>query len=80
MVVSHERGRYLGSRPMCVELRNGILVVIRRNVICYGLYMPRKAKSKMGERQTDTFGTMTAASRVAEDRHQFRRDIWAATS
>ena len=29
---------------------------------------------------TDTFGTMAAASRVAEDRHQFRRDIWAATS
>ena len=29
---------------------------------------------------TDTFGTMAAASRVAEDRHPFRRDIWAATS
>ena len=29
---------------------------------------------------TDTFGTMTAASRVAEDRHPFRKDIWAATS
>ena len=30
---------------------------------------------------TCTFGTMAAASRVAEDRHQFRsRDIWAATS
>ena len=26
---------------------------------------------------TDAFGTMAAASRVAEDRHQFRRDIWA---
>ena len=33
----------------------------------------------MGEYITDTFGTMTAASRVAEDRHQFRRDIWATT-
>ena len=29
---------------------------------------------------TDTFATMTAASRAAEDRHQFPRDIWAATS
>ena len=29
---------------------------------------------------TDTFRTMAAASRVAEDRHQFRTDIWAATS
>ena len=29
---------------------------------------------------TDTLGTMKAASRVAEDRHQFRRDIWAARS
>ena len=29
---------------------------------------------------TDTFGTMAAASRVAEDRHQFHRDIWVATS
>ena len=29
---------------------------------------------------TDAFGTMTAASRVAEDRHQFRSEIWAATS
>ena len=28
----------------------------------------------------DTFGTMAAASIVAEDRHQFRRNIWAATS
>ena len=37
----------------------------------------------MGERHhTDTFGTMAAASRVAEggrtDRHQFGRDIWPA--
>ena len=29
---------------------------------------------------TDTFCTMTAASRVAEDRHQFRRDILPAMS
>ena len=31
---------------------------------------------------TDTFDrpTMAAAIRVAEDRYQFRRDIWAATS
>ena len=28
---------------------------------------------------TYTFGTMAAASRVAEDRHQFPKDIWAAT-
>ena len=27
-----------------------------------------------------TFGTMAAASRVAEGRHQFRRYIWAVTS
>ena len=26
---------------------------------------------------TDTFGTMAAASGVAEDRRQFRKDIWA---
>ena len=29
---------------------------------------------------TDTFGTMAAASRVAEDRHQFCIDTWAATA
>ena len=29
---------------------------------------------------TYTFGTMAAAARVAEDRHQFRRDVWASTS
>ena len=34
----------------------------------------------MGERHHRyvNFGTMAAAVRVAEDRHQFRKDIWAA--
>ena len=29
---------------------------------------------------TDTFGTMATASRVAEDRRRFPRDIWAAST
>ena len=38
----------------------------------------RKPRQRWEKDITDTFGTMTAASRVAEDRHQFRRDNWAA--
>ena len=41
-----------------------------------------KKQGKPGQRWekdiTDTFGTMAAAIRVAQDRHQFRKDIWAA--
>ena len=39
-----------------------------------------KTRQRWEKYITDTFGTMAAASRVAGDRHQFRRDIWAATS
>ena len=49
-----------------------------------GMVSGKRSRGKPRQRWekyiTDTFGTMTAASRVAEDRHQFRSDIWAATS
>ena len=40
----------------------------------------KKPRQRWEKDITDTFGTMAAASRVADDRHQFRRDIWASTS
>ena len=49
-----------------------------------GMVARKRSRGKPRQRWekdiTDTFGTMAAASRVAGDRHQFRRDIWAATS
>ena len=43
-------------------------------------YSRRKPRQRWEKDIADAFGTMAAASRVAEDRHQFRRDIWAATA
>ena len=52
--------------------------------IMQGMVAGKRSRGKPRQRWekdiTDTFGTMTAASRVAEDRQQFRSDIWAATS
>ena len=41
----------------------------------------REREKEISERRTkQQFGMMAAASRVAEDMHQFRKDIWAPTS
>ena len=52
--------------------------------IMQGMVAGKRSRGKPIQRWekdiTYTFGTMAAASRVAEDRHQFRRHIWAATS
>ena len=49
-----------------------------------GMVAGKRSRGKPGQRWekdiTDIFGTMATASRVVEDRHQFRKDIWAATS
>ena len=37
-----------------------------------------KPRQRWEKAITDTLSTMAAASRVAEDRHQFRKVIWAA--
>ena len=38
-----------------------------------------KSRQRWEKDITDIFGTMAAASRVAQDRNRFRKDIWAAT-
>ena len=52
--------------------------------IMQGMVAGKRSRGKPRQRCekdiTDTFGTMAAASRMAEDRQQFRRYIWAATS
>ena len=49
-----------------------------------GMVARKRSRGKPRQRWekyiTDTFGMVAAASKVAEDRHQFRRDIWALTS
>ena len=39
-----------------------------------------KVRPKWEKYITDIFGTMTSASRMKEDSHRFRKDIWTATS
>ena len=52
--------------------------------IMQGMVAGKRSRGKPRQRWekdiTVMFGMMAAASRVAEDKHQFRRDIWAATS
>ena len=52
--------------------------------IMQGMVAGKRSNGKPRQRRekdiTDTFGTMATASKVAEDRHQFCEDIWAATS
>ena len=52
--------------------------------IMQGMVAGKRSRGKPRHRWekyiTDLFDTMEAASRVGEDRHQFRRDIWAATA
>ena len=52
--------------------------------IMQGMVAGKRSRGKPRQRWekdiTDMFDTMEAASRVGEDRHQFRRDIWAATA
>ena len=47
-----------------------------------GMVAGKRSRGKPRQRWekdiTDTFGTMAAASRVTEDRHQFRRDIMSS--
>ena len=52
--------------------------------IMQGMVVGKRSRGKPRQRWekdiTDTFGTMTAASRVVEDRYQFRSDNWEAMS
>ena len=47
-----------------------------------GMVAGKRSRGKLRQRWEkdirDIFGTMTAASRVAEDRNRFHKDIWAA--
>ena len=74
-IVRRQKLKYFGH----VTRHDGL-----EKTIMQGMVAGRKSRGKPIQRWekdiTDTFGTMTAAGRVAEDRHQFRRDIWAATS
>ena len=62
-----------------VTRHNGLEKTIMQGMVA-GKRSRGKPRQRWEKDITDTFGTMTAASRVAEDRHQFRRDIWAAMS
>ena len=50
--------------------------------IMQGMVAGKRSQDKDGRKasRTDTFGTVAAASRLAEDKHRFRRDIWAVMS
>ena len=62
-----------------VTRHNGLEKTIMQGMVA-GKRSRGKPRQRWEKDITYTFGTMTAASRVAEDRHQFRIDIWAATS
>ena len=69
-IVRRQKLKYFGH----VTRHDGL-----EKTIMQGMVAGRKSRGKPIQRWekdiTDTFGTMTAAGRVAEDRHQFRRDI-----
>ena len=57
-----------------VTRHNGLEKRIMRGMVA-GKRSQGKPRQIWEKDITDTFGTLTAACRVAEDRHQFRRDI-----
>ena len=74
-IVRRQKLKYFGH----VTRHNGL-----EKTIMQGMVAAKRSRGKprqICEKDiTDTFGTMAAASRVAEGRHRFSRDIWAATS
>ena len=82
----------LNLEPLNIRRTNRRLIIFHKAIIRHLAPYPIMQEMVAGKRSrgkprqrwekyiTYTFGTMPAASRVAEDRHQFRRDIWAATS
>ena len=75
LFVLRRRVGYFGH----VTRHNGLEKTIMQGMVA-GKRSRGKPRQRWEKDITDTFGTMTAASRVAEDRKQFRSDIWAATS
>ena len=73
--VRRQKLKYFGH----VTRHNGLEKTIMQGMVA-GKRSRGKPRQRWEKDITDTFGTMTAASRVAEDRKQFRSDIWAATS
>ena len=73
--VRRQKLKYFGH----VTRHNGLEKTIMQGMVA-GKRSRGKPRQRWEKDITDMFGTMTAASRVAEDRKQFRSDIWAATS
>ena len=67
--VRHKKLKYFGH----VTRHNGLEKTIMQGIVA-GKSSRGKPRHRWEKDITDTFGTMAAASRVAEDRHQFRRD------
>ena len=73
--VRRQKLKYFGH----VTRHNGLEKTIMQGMVA-GKRSRGKPRQRCEKDFRDTFGTMTAASRVAEYRRQFRSDIWAATS
>ena len=74
--VRRQKLKYFGH----VTRHNGLEKKIMQGMLA-GNRSKGKPRQRFGERHHYTFGTMATASRVAENRHQFRTDmIWAAMS
>ena len=68
--VRHQQLKYFGH----VTRHNGLEKTITQLMVA-GKRSRRKPRQRWDKDIADTFGMMAAASRVAEDRHHFRRDI-----
>ena len=75
MFVRRQKLKYFGH----VTRHSGLEKTIMQGMVA-GKRSLGKPRQRWEKDITYTFGTMTAASRVAEDRQQFRSEIWAATS
>ena len=69
-----QRLKYFGH----VTRHNGLETTIMQGMVA-GKRSRGKPRQRWENDITDTFGTMATASRVAEDRHQIRKHIWAAS-
>ncbi len=73
--VRRQKLKYFGH----VTRHDGLEKTIMQGMVA-GKRSRGKPRQRLEKDITDTFGTMIAASRVAEDWHRLRRDIWAARS
>ena len=73
--VRRHKLKYFGH----VTRHNGLEQTIMQGMVA-GESSSEEPRQRWEKDITDIFGKMETASRVAKDRHGFRKDIWVATS